>query len=185
MNTSDQNYDPVTEEQASLWAARLEGSSLSAADRAALDAWLAEKPVHRVLLSDYCQFSADLEQLLPSMVATGSVTMPAPEKPARQWNLAWIAGGALGAAAAVALTFVIWSNHRFENIATSVAQRQSITLEDGTRVDLNARTRLQVQKGGAERHVRLIDGEAFFTVAKDKTRPFTVETPAGSVRSSR
>ena len=73
MNTSDQNYDPVTEEQASLWAARLEGSSLSAADRAALDAWLAEKPVHRVLLSDYCQFSADLEQLLPSLVAAGRV----------------------------------------------------------------------------------------------------------------
>jgi len=182
MNTSDQSYDPVTEEQASLWAARLEGSALSAADRAALDAWLAEKPVHRVLLSDYCQFSADLEQLLPSLVAAGGVTMAAPEKPARRWNLAWITGGALAAAAAVALAFVVWSNHRFENIATNVAQRQSITLEDGTRVELNARTRLQVQTGGKERHVRLLDGEAFFTVAKDKTRPFIVETPGGSVR---
>jgi transmembrane sensor len=180
MNTSNQGYDPITEEQASLWAARLEGSSLSAADRVALDAWLAEKPAHRVLLSDYCQFSADLEQLLPPLVAAGSLTMPAREKSGLRWNLAWIVGGAFAVFAVVALNF--WSEHRFETIATDIAQRQSITLEDGTRIELNARSRLQIQKGGAERHVRLLDGEAFFTVARDKTRPFIVETPAGSVR---
>lgn len=180
MNTSDQSFDSATEEQASLWAAKLEGSPLSAADRVALDAWLAEKPAHRALLSDYCQFSADLEQFLPPLVAAGRVTMPAKEKSRLRWNLAWIAAGTFAVAAAVALAF--WSNHQFENIATDVAQRQSITLEDGTRVELNARTRLQIQMGGSERHVRLLDGEAFFTVAKDKTRPFTVETPAGSVR---
>ncbi len=180
MNTSDQSFDSVTEEQASLWAAKLEGAPLSAADRAALDAWLTEKPAHRALLSDYCQFSADLEQLLPPLAAAGRVAMPAKEKPALRWNLAWIVGGTFAVAAAVALAF--WSNHRFENVATDIAQRQSITLEDGTRVELNARTHLQYQIGGSERHVRLLDGEAFFTVAKDKTRPFIVETPAGSVR---
>jgi len=30
--------------------------------------------------------------------------------------------------------------------------------------------------------VRLVEGEAFFTVSKDKTRPFIVETPGGAVR---
>ena len=64
MNPSPHPH-PAAEEQASLWAARLDGSVLSATDRLALDAWLAEDPAHRSLLSHYCQFSADLEQQLP------------------------------------------------------------------------------------------------------------------------
>ena len=38
MNRSKQVHDTDADEQAALWAARLEGSSLSASDRAALDA---------------------------------------------------------------------------------------------------------------------------------------------------
>src|SRR6185369_15486893 len=60
--------------------------------------------------------------------------------------------------------------------------RDAITLTDGSRVELNARTSIQVEIGAKERRVRLADGEAFFTVAKDPSRPFIVETPAGSVR---
>ena len=59
------NLDPVADEQASLWAAKLDGSELSAADRRALHVWLETHPSHRTLLSHYCQFSADLEQQLP------------------------------------------------------------------------------------------------------------------------
>ena len=45
MNRSTQAPDPQAEEQASLWAARLEGSNLSDSDRAELDSWLAGDPV--------------------------------------------------------------------------------------------------------------------------------------------
>ncbi len=69
-----------------------------------------------------------------------------------------------------------------DSIATAGAQRQTLTLADGTRAELNAQTSLQVEIGAAERRVRLASGEAFFTVSKDKNRPFFVETPAGSVR---
>ena len=65
MNTSLSHLDPAAEDQAALWAARLDGSVLSTADRIALDAWLAVSPDHRTLLSRYCQFSADLEQQMP------------------------------------------------------------------------------------------------------------------------
>src|SRR5690606_22171746 len=67
-------------------------------------------------------------------------------------------------------------------IATAVAQRQSITLSDGTKVDLNAHTRLEVAISASERRVRLAAGEAFFEVQKDPARPFIIETPTGSVR---
>ena len=188
MKTSRPLSDSAAEEQASLWAARLEGGTLDAGDRTALDTWLAAQPAHRALLSDYCQFSADLEQQLPQLVATGAVTLPT-AKPAKAprpaWNLSWLtlAAGTLAAAAAVAL--VLWvaqPSRDLATLATSVAQRQSFTLADGTRVELNAQTSLLVENTRDERRVRLASGEAFFTVAKDKSRPFIVETPTGSVR---
>jgi len=184
MNSSSLPHDSIAEENAALWAARLDGSELSSTDRAALEAWLAEKPSHRALLSEYCQFSADLEQVLPALAEAGSVQMPAEVRPSRSsWSLALAAGSALAAAAAIAVA--VWlarPDTQFKTIATPIAQRQSITLADGTHVDLNARTSLQVEIGRSERHVRLSGGEAYFAVSKDKARPFIVETPAGSVR---
>ena len=176
----------AAEEQASLWAARLDGGSLTAADRAALDAWLAENPAHRSLLSCYGQFSADLEENLLALVATGAVTPPLEEKPqpARfRWSLPWFAGTALAAAAAVAFVFwLVRPNVQFESIETPAAHRQSLTLADGSRVELNARTSLRIENSRTERRVQLVTGEAYFMVSKDKKRPFIVETPAGSVR---
>ncbi len=94
-----------------------------------------------------------------------------------------MAGAMLTAAAAVALAFwLARPKTQFENIATPAAHRQVLDLADGTRVELNARTSLQVAIDGNTRGVRLSSGEAFFAVHKDASRPFVVETPAGSVR---
>jgi transmembrane sensor len=188
MNQSTWHLDPAAEEQAALWAARLDGSQLSAADRGALDEWLACNPVHRTMLSAYCQFSADLEQQLPLLEGIKeslAEIQPSPKSaqpyPWSRWPL-W-AGATLTAAAAVALgLWVTAPSPRVQNVATSVAQRQELTLADGTRIQLNARTALVAEIGRAERRVRLASGEAFFAVSKDQTKPFYVETPAGSVR---
>lgn len=188
MKTFPAHPDPATDEQAALWAARLDGSVLSAADRTALDAWLAAHPAHRAALSTYCQFSADLEQQLPLIEGIKKEPVEIPTGPTTVQSRSWLrrplmAGVALSAAAAVALFF--WSGRphtQFESIATPVAQRSTLTLVDGTRVELNAQTSIAVELDGRVRRVRLAAGEAFFIVAKDASRPFTVETPAGAVR---
>ena len=182
MNPISSPFNPAAEEQASLWAARLDGSVLSAADRLALDQWLAGNPAHRELLSQFCQFSADLEQKLPALVAAGALDLPAGPSRRLRW-LKWAAPLALAAAATVG--FLVWLHPapvQSDNVATPVARRQSLTLADGTRIDLNAQTSLQIELTGSRRHVLLASGEAFFTVHKDPSRPFIVETPAGSVR---
>ena len=65
MKSFQKHPDPAADEPAALWAATLDGSLMSATDRAALDEWLSAQPDHRALLSRYCQFSADLEQQMP------------------------------------------------------------------------------------------------------------------------
>jgi len=173
----------AADEAASLWAARLEGSVLSAADRTDLEAWLSADPGHRGLLSQYCQFSTDLELLLPALVATGGAALPAPTANRRRPLLGLAAGLTLAAAAVTA--FLLWTGApavQQESIATPVAHRHALTLADGTQVELNAQTNLRVEITAEARRVRLASGQAFFSVSRDPARPFTVETPAGSVR---
>lgn len=64
-----------------------------------------------------------------------------------------------------------------QTIAVPAGQRINITLPDGTNVWLNARTTIQypVNFNSNERIVKL-NGEAYFDVAKDKTKPFIVQT---------
>ena len=58
-----------------------------------------------------------------------------------------------------------------------------VTLDDGTLVHLNYNTRLIYPEsfGRDDRNV-ILDGEAYFMVAKDKSRPFIVHTPQGDVK---
>jgi transmembrane sensor len=185
MKPSHQFSDPAGEQEAALWAARIEGSSMSAADRTELDAWLAGHPERSELLSQYRQFSEDIGNLLPELVAAGSVSMPriGPKPRRRGGSPSWVVGSGL---AALAITAgALWfsrSNGQVETLSTSSAQRRSFTLADGSRVDLNGNTRVLIENGRSERRLRLEDGEAFFVVSKDKSRPFIVDTPAGSVR---
>ena len=58
-----------------------------------------------------------------------------------------------------------------------------LTLDDGTLVHLNYNTRLIYPEefGRGDRNV-ILDGEAYFMVAKDKSRPFIVHTTNGDVK---
>ncbi|MBQ7439946.1 MAG: FecR domain-containing protein [Prevotella sp.] len=58
-----------------------------------------------------------------------------------------------------------------------------VTLDDGSLVHLNYNTRLIYPEkfGRGDRNV-ILEGEAYFMVAKDKSRPFVVHTPDGAIR---
>ena len=185
-SSSPQRHASDVDEQAAYWSARLEGDVLEASERAELDAWLAQSPAHRAALSDYCQFSADLEEQLPQLVASGAVKMPAPGAPTQSrsfWSLPRVSLGLCAAAAAVAVgLWTVRPASPVQTIAAPIGQRSSFTLNDGTRVELNAQTSLRFVASAHERRVQLSGGEAIFMVTKDATRPFIVETTAGSVR---
>jgi transmembrane sensor len=64
--------------------------------------------------------------------------------------------------------------------ATRIGQVSRVPLADGSGLVLNADSRARVALRDHERRVELAQGEAWFQVAKDRTRPFVVE--AGPVR---
>lgn len=58
---------------------------------------------------------------------------------------------------------------------TSIGGIASIPLRDGSNITLNTATEVRVELTAQQRHIQLDDGEAFFEVAHDPTRPFVVQ----------
>jgi len=103
-------------------------------------------------------------------------------------HLGW---AAVGIAAVLALAFTALWRPRGSD-ASAAAARSYVTVEDGFQrvalvdgsvVELNASSRVEVDYTAAERRVRLIAGEAHFSVAKNRLRPFIVEAGAMTVRA--
>jgi transmembrane sensor len=67
-----------------------------------------------------------------------------------------------------------------DSVQTPLATNQQAILPDGSHVEIGARSVLDVDFTGAQRRMRLRDGQAFFRVKHDTQHPFVVE--AGSVR---
>lgn len=113
--------------------------------------------------------------------------------PVRISRRSMMIGGA-GAAAVLAIGValaLLWGGEgpgdsfasREKVFTTKRGQRAVVELTDGTQVRLNADSRLVIPRRSlaeGRREVHL-DGEAFFKVARDSTRPFRVRTGAGTV----
>lgn len=67
--------------------------------------------------------------------------------------------------------------------ATSAGGFQRVVLEDGSTVELNANTTVQVRYTAQARRLELLRGEAQFTVTKNPHRPFWVRAGGVSVRA--
>jgi len=80
-----------------------------------------------------------------------------------------------GAAAVIAIAFgvTMWLNQS-QAFATGPGERRTVLLEDGSRVTLDANTRLRVAFSFGMRNVELSAGQARFKVAHDRSRPFVV-----------
>lgn len=77
-----------------------------------------------------------------------------------------------------------WLDYSAETVRymTGVGERQSVDLADGSRLELNAVSRLSVKLSWLRRRVELEEGEALFTVAHQALRPFTVQTDQYSIK---
>jgi transmembrane sensor len=94
----------------------------------------------------------------------------------------FIAASVLFCAVLLSLQFSdSWNTQDYRTIA---GERRHLVLKDGSKITINTASNLRVKAmdGSELRKVYLDKGEALFKVSSDKSRPFIVETPSGSVR---
>lgn len=172
------NQDDLLTEQAVEWCVRIHDESCSAQDRAALQTWLDADPRHAreyEAVRDLWSLSREL----PAAPATGTAPAQASRAPRRYTR--WALG-------ACALTLGCWAAgwwfallpsayHRY----ASGTQMTTVTLDDGSEVDMNIDTAMVYRNYRDTRRVRLSDGEAYFRVSHDANQPFVVEAGRGTI----
>lgn len=127
--------------------------------------------------------AADREQFSETLRAEpGDVEIPAPELN-NGANRLWF----IGLAVSVLCLCLVFIPGTFNSIDadyhTTTAERVSITLDDGSVVQLNARSALNVEFGEQIRYLELLEGEAYFNVAHNKERPFVVRAGGTEVKA--
>lgn len=191
------------EQIAAAWIARRDAGAWSEHDQCQLDAWLAAATAHRVayLRLDTAWRQSDRLRALgaglpvgvvpprgqwaasPPGNEVGSAWQPSRRSLTVSGHPAWRRGLPRLLAVAASLALVAWlalglrREPPIRQIGwhTAIGELRVVPLADGSTVTLSSDSRIVVAMSRHERHIELQQGEAFFSVAKDPARPFTVE----------
>lgn len=176
---------PTAEDETRRWIVRIDRGALSAEERAELQAWLASDPRHASLLDQHAKL----------WHAAGKARAAAAGGDQARRHVAWHGTGhgmraiAAGLCAVAVLALAArWLPVPSEAPAvaalrTAPGQHQAFALRDGSRIVLNTKSSAAVSYEAARRQVTLLDGEAYFEVAKDASRPFRVLAGRMAVRA--
>ncbi|WP_420383626.1 FecR family protein [Novosphingobium sp.] len=166
------------DEAAAQWAARLDRGQIGQSDQQALDRWLEDDIRHVGALG---RAQAILVRLDMAAALGGDFGAEVHRSPLIS-RRSLLGASAAAAAIAASAAWIIGRPH-FSTYTTGKGEVRLIPLTDGSSVTLNTASHIEVHLGTRRREVRLIDGEALFEVARDRTRPFTVEAGPASVEA--
>jgi transmembrane sensor len=160
--------------EAAAWVARLRDEGRGPDSDAEFQKWLGASNEHRLAFN---RMTLVWEQA-GKIRMRGRVDV-SPARPRRSQFSALAAALAATLALAV-ITTIYWRNNAF---VTAVGQQQTQVLRDGTRIELNTDTRIEVDYDEHARRVRLVRGEARFDVSKNPTWPFLVTVGNREIRA--
>ncbi|MNG90859.1 fec operon regulator FecR [compost metagenome] len=169
-------------EQAAEWFARVQDAPRDAGLQLQLCAWLDADPRHREEYQVLARLWCVTDFIPPARLHALSQPDPVSQLPRRRFLRQALAAGVT--VVALGLGWSGWQYQRLNQqdaLQTALGERRQVELADGSHLELNGGTRLQVDFSAARRHIVLEAGEAMFIVAHDSRRPFVVDTAQGSV----
>ncbi|SFG34484.1 FecR family protein [Novosphingobium sp. CF614] len=169
---------------ASHWVAMRDAGTMTARDECDLATWLAADPLHARAFAEAEAFwgtmsGAQVKAALHDRY--GRTTVPRGLRPG-----AWLSSQWARPALAASLVLILvgsaqdWPTRIRADAVTETGERRDVSLDDGSMVQLNTGSAIAIDYTGNRRVIRLLKGEAAFTVAPDRTRPFTVRSGEGS-----
>ncbi|QJP95944.1 FecR domain-containing protein [Pseudomonas fluorescens] len=176
--------DETLIDEAAQWMALLQSGDVSLQERAAFEAWRAADPRHQQIIE---QMGGGLNLLrhanlrgLPRESVLHSLNAP-PSSRRR------FISGSLSVLAVAVLAGLLGRRYGWlpeaGELSTGTGERRQFTLEDGSALTLNARSRVVPRFNSLERLLDLRSGELLIDVAKNLPRPFVVETGHGRMRA--
>ena len=174
--------------QAARWCARLRAPDCSVAERQTFQDWLAQHPAHVQAyrkVREVDERVAHLGRDDARMQALAADALAAPPVPtAGHWlsTKGWRVAAALllGIGVAALVGYRDTPEAGSAIYANADLGQQKIQLSDGSVVHLDVGSRFKVQMNRSGRQLELLEGRAYFEVAHDAARPFTVRAGGAS-----
>lgn len=171
------------EEQAGEWCVRLAEGSLDALEQAAFDRWRTDDPANAAAFERALEVWSGLQAIgnQPEIIAQRAAALEAMRRANQtRWNVRlardWARPVAVAASLLVAVLIgLAWLAVRPATYVTAVGERRVILLADGSRLSLDADSRVSVAYRDSDRILKLRKGRAKFDVARDPQRAFAVE----------
>jgi len=170
--------------QAREWLIRLDGDSpLSHDETEALREWLNRSPLHREELTRLAKFW-NSANVLTELAVPLERAVDARHGHQRTRLVALAASVMI----ASVIAGVWWWTQKSILAAngtygTAIGRQQAISLPDGSSIQLNTDSQVEVSYSSTVRKIRLLRGEALFAVAHDASKPFDVYAADGIVRA--
>ncbi|MGZ4992982.1 MAG: FecR family protein [Methylobacter sp.] len=174
--------DETLKDEAIEWLIRLSAENCTAADRREFDSWLQQSAAHQAAYSEIDRRMNWLEHVAQTDTAIRSEALryrPDKQKTVVQrWTMFATAASILMILGAATFSSDGWygSNTRY-----SVARggRETVTLADGSNLEMNTDTEVNVRINRWQRSVEVVKGEVYFRVTHNAERPFVVTAGAG------
>lgn len=161
-------------QEAAEWFFRQDGAPLSAADEVRFQSWLIASEDNRAA---YAEISGTWHELadVPAYASSPIIA-----------KTNWFRVPML-VAAVFSCFFLLLGGAWYSDFATRISadgytetgEVQTLHLPDGSIAEMNSGTAIAIQYSSSERRLRLLKGEAVFTVSTDAQRPFVVEANGG------
>ena len=180
--TEAQN-DAITE-AAAQWCMRLHEPDCTRQEREAFAVWLNANPLHALEYEAMLEIWGVSEHLArPAPAAARVVALPAAPRRSIWQRFAVAAAVTLLALPVAAYSGwqLGWVPNAHERYSADASAR-TVTLPDGSQVELNLGSQLTFSNYKDQRRVTLGKGEAFFKVSHDASHPFLVQAAEGQVR---
>jgi transmembrane sensor len=172
------------EREAIAWVVRLNHDQVSTEDRTRFEQWRNSHPIHKRAYEELSETWREFAEVGPLVraVSFGQVMNDATRVGHASRR------GALAAAAAVVGLLIggLWYAMKLNpdtRFQTAIGERASVSLPDGSTLELNSNSLARLDFSQRARVVRLEHGEAFFKVQHDPNRPFWVVAGNSWVRA--
>lgn len=162
------------EEEASRWLARMTAEDVSDLDRTRFGAW---RNAHPLNARTYDALAVTLSRFTAAgpLVRAVSLGQSLNETARVRGTRRWLTAAAVAASVvAVALGWFLLDRKPETMFQTAIGEQATISLPDGSTLDLNSGSLAHVEYSDKARVIRLERGEGFFNVAPDPSRPFWV-----------
>lgn len=173
------------ERQAREWLIRMDGDEpLNTSEKESMREWMNRSAAHREELIRIARFW-NQTNVLTELAA--SLEAAVQERSGRRMRR--VAPIALAASVLLAsFIFLWWGRQQLERAdngtyTTAIGHQKTISLSDGSSIQLNTDSQVQVMYGDGSRNIRLLRGEALFSVMPSPNRPFQVYAADSVVRA--